>query len=191
MHVPPAPSPADAPSSPSRRRLIVSASLVAAGAALLPWSRMAYAQSPAQASPAELAGFLALSCLLTSRPHLDAALSQRVFVALADGDRNFGFKVRSLADALGRAGITDMKAFKDSAVDKDPDSKALVVLIVSAWYHGYTGTPKSLTSVDDTRFITYTEALMFAPTRDVTVIPTYARAGTDYWAHPPASIATD
>jgi hypothetical protein len=69
--------------------------------------------------------------------------------------------------------------------------KALAVSIVSGWYLGYTGTPVGLAVKDDTQFITYSGALMFEPTRDVTVIPTYARAGTDYWAAAPASIATD
>jgi fructose 5-dehydrogenase small subunit len=179
------------PENPARRRVLISAGLVAAAGALLPWARMAYGQSPAQASPAELDAFLALGQRLTGREHLPADISARLFAALADGDRAFGANVVRLVRALDEAGIKDMRQFKDSAVDRDPSLKALAVSIVSGWYLGYTGTPVGLAVKDDTRFITYTGALMFEPTRDVTVIPTYARAGTDYWAVAPASIATD
>jgi fructose 5-dehydrogenase small subunit len=179
------------PENPARRRVLVSAGLVAAAGALLPWARMAYAASPAQASPAELDAFLKLGQRLTGREHLPPDISARLFAALARGDRAFGENITRLARAMDAAGITDMHRFKGSAVDSDAGLKALAVLIVSGWYLGYTGTPVGLAVKDDTQFITYTGALMFEPTRDVTVIPTYARAGTDYWAAAPASIATD
>ena len=57
--------------------------------------------------------------------------------------------------------------------------------IVSAWYLGYTGTPISLRAEDDTGFVTFTKALMYEPTMDATVRPTYARAGINYWVEPP------
>lgn len=114
-----------------------------------------------------------------------------MFAALAQGDRTFGANVSRLIQAMDAAGIGHMHRFKGSSVDTNPEMKALAVSIVSGWYLGYTGTPVGLAVKDDTQFITYTGALMFEPTRDVTVIPTYARAGTDYWAAAPASIATD
>ncbi|QWT21522.1 sorbitol dehydrogenase family protein [Bacillus sp. NP157] len=181
----------DMPENPARRRILVSAGLVAAAGALLPWSRMAYAATPAQASAAELDAFLTLGRRLTGRDGLPADISARLFVALAGGDRGFPARIAALARALDAAGIDDMRRFKDSPVDRDPDMKALVVSIVSGWYLGYTGEPKSLVAKDDTAFITYTGALMFEPTHDVTVIPTYARAGTDYWAAAPTTIASD
>lgn len=179
------------PENPARRRVLVSAGLVAAAGALLPWARMAYAESPAQASPAQLDAFLKLGQRLTGRPNLPPDISARLFAALARGDRRFGDRVASLARAMDAAGIDDMRRYKGSAVEADPDLKALAISIVSGWYLGYTGTPVGLAVTDDTQFITYTGALMFEPTRDVTVVPTYARAGTDYWAAAPASIATD
>lgn len=179
------------PENPARRRVLISAGLVAAAGALLPWARMVYAESPAQASPAQLDAFLRLGQRLTGREHLPPDISARLFAALAQGDRTFGANVSRLIQAMDAAGISDMHRFKGSSVDTNPEMKALAVSIVSGWYLGYTGTPVGLAVKDDTQFITYTGALMFAPTRDVTVIPTYARAGTDYWAAAPASIATD
>jgi hypothetical protein len=183
--------PHEAPANPARRRVIVSAGLMAAAASLLPWSRMAYGQSPAQASPAELDAFLRLSERLTVRKALPADVSARLYAALAGGDRGFGPRVSALARALDTAGIDDMRRFKGSVVEADPALKKLAVDIVSGWYLGYTGIPVGLAVTDDTQFITYTGALMFDPTHDVTVIPTYARAGTDYWSAAPSSIATD
>jgi hypothetical protein len=179
------------PENPARRRVLLSAGLMAAAAALLPWARMAYADAPAQASPAELDAFLGLGERLTGRAHLPPDISARLFAALAQGNHAFGASVIRLVKAMDIAGIDDMRAFKGSAVDTNPELKALAVSIVSGWYLGYTGTPGGAVVKDDTQFITYTGALMFEPTRDVTVIPTYARAGTDYWAVAPASIATD
>ena len=176
------------PVNQGRRRLLISASMVAAAGALLPWAKMAYGQSPAQASPAELDAFLQLGRRLTGRPELPSDVSARLFAALANGNRDFGRQVTSLSRAMDAAGIDDMHRFKGSAVDTDPAMKALAMSIVSGWYLGYTddGGDKSVP-----QFITYTGALMYAPTIDVTVIPTYARAGTDYWSAAPASIATD
>jgi hypothetical protein len=57
--------------------------------------------------------------------------------------------------------------------------------IVSAWYLGFTGTPISLRAEDDTGFVTFTEARMYAPTMDATVHPSYARGGLNYWVEPP------
>ncbi|MET0255432.1 MAG: sugar dehydrogenase complex small subunit [Luteibacter sp.] len=179
------------PVDAGRRRLLISAGMLAAASALLPWARMAYGQSPAQASPAELDAFLALGRRLTGHSELPADVSARLFAALAAGDRNFGSQVTALARAMEAAGIDDMRRFKGSMVDNDAALKALAVTIVSGWYLGYTGEPKGSGKDDGTRFITYTGALMFRPTIDVTVIPTYARAGTDYWSAAPASIATD
>jgi len=171
-----------------RRRVLISAGMVAAAGALLPWAKMAYGQSAAQASPAELDAFLQLGRRLTGRPALPSDVSTRLFAALARGNRDFGAQVTSLVRAMDAAGIDDMHKFKGSAVDNDAAMKALAVSIVSGWYLGYTGNPDSSA---DAQFITYTGALMYAPTIDVTVIPTYARAGTDYWSAAPASIATD
>jgi hypothetical protein len=176
------------PVNQGRRRLLISASMVAAAGALLPWAKMAYGQSPAQASPAELDAFLQLGRRLTGHPEIQADVSARLFAALARGNRDFGPQVTALARAMDAAGIDDMHKFKGSAVDNDAAMKALAVSIVSGLYLGYTG---DANSTADAQFITYTGALMFGPTHDVTVIPTYARAGTDYWSAAPASIATD
>lgn len=181
----------DSIENPSRRYVLISAGMVATAASLLPWAKMAYAQLPAQASPAELAQFLSLSELLTCRKSLPADVSARLYASLAAGDQTFAARHTSLVKSLADAGIDDMSKFKNSAVDQNPALKALVMQIVSGWYLGYSGTPGPEAAIDNVSFITYTGALMYQPTRDVTVIPTYARGATNYWSQPPASITHD
>lgn len=184
--------PAQTPENLQRRRLLVGAGVAAAGGTLLPLSSLLHAQpAPVKASAADLETFLALSRTLTHHPDLDRGISQRVYVALANDDASFPGKATALANAVKAANITDMSTFKGSAVAQDAGMKALTTTIVSAYYLGYTGEPKGLVNKDNTQFVTYVGALAWAPTKDVTVIPTYARAGTDYWSEPPASIKTD
>ena len=67
----------------------------------------------------------------------------------------------------------------------NPALRETAATIVSAWYLGYTGTPIPLRAEDDTGFVTFTGALMYEPTMDATVRPSYARAGLNYWVEPP------
>jgi hypothetical protein len=71
----------------------------------------------------------------------------------------------------------------------DQSLRDTIVTVVSAWYLGYTGTPIPLRAEDDTGFVTFTEALMYEPTMDATVHPSYARAGLNYWVEPPDFVA--
>jgi hypothetical protein len=176
------------PENPGRRRILISAGLASAAGALLPWGKIAHAQAPAPASPAELEAFHALGQRLTGHDDLPRDVSARLYAALARGNRAYAAQASALASALDKAGIDTMARFQGSAVESDATLKATAMAIISGWYLGYTGEPLDHLAQDDTQFITYQGALMFEPTRDATVIPTYARAGTNYWSEPPPGL---
>ncbi len=136
------------------------------------------------------AAFLALSQRLTGRNELNATISARALAALSAGDEAFLKTAMRLAQAIDQFGLTDMRRFRDFAA-AHPDLSPAAMKIISAWYLGYTGTPEGEANHDDARFVSFAGALMYEPTIDVTIVPTYARGKTDYWVTPPASLASD
>lgn len=72
-----------------------------------------------------------------------------------------------------------------------PEASDIALSIIAAWYLGYAGAPKTDATEDNAQFVTYENALMFRPTVDATVIPSYARGRTNYWAEPPSTIGQD
>lgn len=140
---------------------------------------------------ATAADFLDLARLLTVRPALDAGIAARAFDCLTAEDPAFPDRVTALAAAVRRAGFTDMRGFHAFAGVQDPQIGETAMKIISALYLGYTGTPSGNSTVDDARFVSYQGALMYEPTIDATVIPSFARGATNYWAKPPASVLTD
>ncbi len=130
--------------------------------------------------------FIALSKLATGRSQLDAAAGLRAWTQLVALDPAFPSKVAALVAATKHAGVASMAAFMASSLAQDSALRATMRTVVSAWYLGYTGVPVAVRANDTTGFVTYRGAMMFAPTVDATVLPTYARAGPDYWIDPPA-----
>jgi len=138
---------------------------------------------PAKASDAET--FRTLSAFLTDAPDIDPALAARAFGQLTELDAAFPEKTAALADVVASSLAPSIDDFLAHPASSGSGLRETMVTIVSAWYLGYTGTPVALRAEDDTRFVTFTEALMYGPTMDATVRPTYARAGLDYWVEPP------
>ncbi|WP_312407301.1 sugar dehydrogenase complex small subunit [Rhizobium sp.] len=136
------------------------------------------------------AGFQALSQRLTGRAVLDKVISDRAFAALTAEDVGFPAAAMRLTAALDQAGLVDMREFKQFAA-ANPALAPTAMKIISAWYLGYTGTPEGEANHDDARFVAFAGALMYEPTKDVTIVPTYARGHTNYWVDPPATLATD
>jgi hypothetical protein len=139
----------------------------------------------AEAAPADVDGFRALSSFLTGAPDLDPMLAARAFGQLTELEASFPDKAGALADAVATSGATTMDDFLAGPASGDAGPRDTALTIVSAWYLGYTGTPISLRAEDDTAFVTFTKALMYEPTMDATIRPTYARAGLNYWVEPP------
>lgn len=174
----------------TRRELLGGMAAVSA-AAFFPWATRAWADNPDAISEQAIQDFLSLSERLTGREALDARIAGRVWQALLDDDERFADRQRLLAQAMDDANLMDMRNFKAFAATQPEALTQTAIAIISAWYLGFTGNAEGHSATDNTRFITYTGALMFEPTIDATVIPTYSRGHSDYWVDPPASIATD
>lgn len=134
--------------------------------------------------------FLTLSQILTGRKALDPVISARALSALAQEDAAFSARAGQLHHAITQARFTDMRNYR-AFIAGHADLAPVAVTIISAWYLGYTGTPEGEASTDNARFVTYAGALMYQPTMDATVIPTFSRGHTNYWVNPPATLATD
>ncbi|OWQ47476.1 hypothetical protein CDL60_08585 [Roseateles noduli] len=175
----------------SRRSLLEMASLagtaLALGGAGLLAAReglaatAAGAASAAGAAPAAAAlpaaDFLRLSIFLTGGQPLDATLAGRYQVALAKRDPQFGDSARALLGLMATSKAATVEALLEQPALQDT-LRALTTRIVSAWYLGIVGQDA------DAELISYAEALMYRPTRDVLVVPTYG-AGPDSWGDQP------
>jgi len=171
----------------TRRQLLKSGVYLSGFAALNPL--LSWAVPPAQSS--DTAAFYTLSLLLTGRAQLSQVVTQRALHCLSEEDAHFPSHMQQLVKALADAGITHADQLNGHPIMSEAGTGATAKKIISAWYLGFTGTPVAQRAVDNTRFVTYTDALMYAPTIDATVIPTYSRGHTNYWTQPPATIKND
>lgn len=166
-----------------RRDFIRGGMMIGAGLALLPYGRQSLASTLSD-------DFMRLSLLLTGRTTLSSAQGERIYRALILNSDQFPSMVKALQQAIAGDGFTDMINFHAFAGRHQAQIRDTAMTIISAWYLGYAGTP-SHSGKDDARFIAFQDALMYQPTLDATVIPTYSRGETNYWVNPPASIARD
>ncbi|QHI95061.1 hypothetical protein GT348_00915 [Aristophania vespae] len=145
---------------------------------------------PSFAAQTQSFDFLELSEFLTGRKNLNANIAARAYAALTAEDSSFAAKVARLDKTIRHENLHDMTEFSAFA-SRYPDLQPIAIKIISAWYLGYTGTPSMNILKDDARFVTYENALMYEPTIDATVIPSFSRGHTNYWGKPPSSLATD
>lgn len=144
--------------------------------------------APAPSTPP--AGFVAMGRFVTGSDLTDEAAIGRAWAQLVALDAGFGDAVTQFQQAVQGAGLANMAAFLASPLGKQDALVKTARTITSAFYLGYTGTPGDHVVKDDTGFVTFVGALMWRPTIDATVIPTYARGGTDYWIRPPEGTPT-
>ncbi|MBF0890924.1 hypothetical protein HKD28_05735 [Gluconobacter sp. LMG 1744] len=136
--------------------------------------------------------FHQLCVVLTGKDNFNPEFSRRILKAFTQKDSNFPVRANDLRESLKAADLTDMSNFASYA-QQNKDLASVALSIISACYLGYTGTPAMDATpavghpVDDATFITYVGALMYAPTKDTTVIPSYARGRTNYWVNPPSA----
>ena len=169
----------------SRRRFITMASLSAASLVTYSINKKTFAaQLSAVESPISTNEFLSLSELLTGRQHLDLGIAKRALNALVAVDKQFAAKAKKLNQAIVDAKFVDMTQF-DSQFSHDPQLKQIAISIISAWYLGYTGTPEGESNHDNAQYVSYQDALMYQPTLDATIVPTFSRGHTNYWVEPP------
>lgn len=159
-----------------RRDLLLgfASTLLLAGVAAGGAGRLLADPAPASVPPA----FIAMSRFVTGSSLLDDATVLRAWTQLLALDAAFPAAVDRLRNAVRDAKVADMKAMLASPLGKDAGLMATVRTITATWYLGYTG--------EKTGFVTFAGALMWRPTIDATVIPTYSRGATDFWVDPPA-----
>jgi hypothetical protein len=164
-------------SDPHPRRDFLRAGAYAACslALLAPASLIARAPPAAGATPSAQA-HVALCRFLCGFPKLDPHLVARAFAALSATDRGFVARAEALRLAITTAGLPDVQAFRDSPLYADATHRATALGLLGAFYLGVVGTG------DAAHLIAYEASLMFAPTQNVTPIPSYACGGPGYWA---------
>jgi hypothetical protein len=162
-----------------RRKLLktsVALGVVSGMMAYVPFKSVFAAADAAPASPAAAAAFQKLSQFLTSKP-LNAVLAQRYYDALKKRDPGLDKSVAALGALVEQAKLAHMDdylALPD--VDKGLDTCAKT--IVKSMYLGV------VSDDEKAELIAYKEALMYKPTEDVLVVPTYGR-GPESWGTKP------
>ncbi|MEG3130293.1 sugar dehydrogenase complex small subunit [Pantoea cypripedii] len=162
----------------SRRRLLQGMGILSLGA-------MCNTIFPARGLAAELMAdnpFLAISSFLVSRP-VSPILGQRYYAALTKHDAQFSQKLDALHTLLQQQHFSHVDDFL-AATSQDNADWQTARTIISAWYSGVVG------DGSDLELIAYADALMYLPTRDVLVVPTYG-GGPFFWAvTEPGKVAT-
>ncbi|ERK09062.1 2-Keto-D-gluconate dehydrogenase, membrane-bound, gamma subunit [Pantoea sp. AS-PWVM4] len=153
----------------SRRRLLQGMGILSLGA-------MCNSLFPARALAADQladSGFLQVSQFLVSRP-CGPLLGQRYYDALTRHDAQFSQKLSSLKTLLQQRNFSHVDDFLAAFTADNSDWQTAKTLI-SAWYTGVVG------SGSDLELIAYADAMMYLPTKDILVVPTYG-GGPFYWA---------
>ena len=181
---PVSPFPAPALDNPARRTLVKGAlawTVLGAALAPLPIRRALAAVQDGAAAPAALSpalqAFQRASVFLTGK-EVSAVMAARCHAALAKRMPNIdavASNVNALIEQKQLKHMDDYLALTDVDPKLDHDAKE----IVRALYLGVVGDDA------DAELFAYEEALMYDPTRDVLVVPTYGR-GFNTWGPKPA-----
>jgi hypothetical protein len=131
----------------------------------------------ATGAPIDAADLLALSIAIIGPKADDRRLSDAFHRAFTDADPAFLVRAAVLFREIRTANISAPDAFSASALAKDMTFRATATALTAAWYLGHV-------AHDDHggKVVAYEKALMWAPTSDITVIPSYSRGAPDYWA---------
>lgn len=167
-----------------RRRFLTSSTAAALGVAGTCSGAIMAQPSPSRSSdsgvsPESRETFRRVAAILTDRPQLDTRLAASALAALAAQDQTFVSSLSELAATLDRENIENAEKFVRSDIAREQPLASTARDIVSALYTGRVGKGAQA------RLVAFEMALMYEPTREVTVIPTYARGGRDYWVAPP------
>ncbi len=132
---------------------------------------------PSMAAEASHPEFMRLSQFLTGKDGLDEVLGGRYYAALAKRHPQIGADVAGLLKVIDTTKAANMDALL-ALPDFDKAMKASATTIVSAWYLGIVG------EAADAELISYSDALMYRPTRGILIVPTYG-AGPNAWGEKP------
>lgn len=142
----------------------------------------AFAQSQSSTSAIDVDGLHQLSVAVIGPRANDHLLAAAYHAAFAEIQPDFLKRAASLAAAMKAAGLSTPDAFSSSALVQDPVQHATAIALTAAWYLGH------VEDDDHGQPVAYEKALMWGPTSDIMVIPSYARGGPDYWAHQESQI---
>jgi hypothetical protein len=165
-------SPSRAGQQISRRtvaKIAAATTALAAAGVLRPATALAEGEAQAR--------FVRISEFLTRRK-LDPLLGARYYTALKKHKARFDDDVSRLMGEVDQAKAVDVDAFLASP-QLDAASLAAATTIISAWYMGVVGDGA------DTELVTYADALMYAPTRGILVVPSYG-SGPNSWGDKPS-----
>lgn len=140
----------------------------------------------AQTASASAAAVAQVARVLTGRPDLPEDIVARAQACQQDLDPGFGARLQVLVSAIGKASPDHREQV--IAGLSDDDAKTAVELI-SPLYLGYTGSPSPVKAIDNAKFVTFLDALMYEPTADNSIRPSYARGGPNYWIEAPVGVS--
>ncbi len=151
------------------------------GAAITAASGLGFLK-PAFGSPSSLGAFMVLSEFLVDHKGLNVQFGERLFTALQRHDSSFAVSMQSLVKKITKSNSVNVDMFLGGLLDQDKALSLTAAAIVLSWYIGTVGTGALAETIG------YEEALMFAPTQGITVVPTYG-GSPNYWvATPPAGL---
>lgn len=135
--------------------------------------------------PNASADVVAAARILTGRASLSEAAIARAATFQGELDKTFPDRLAALAKAISGGASKDREAAIAGLSQADA---ATAVQLISPLYLGYTGAPSTDNMVDNAKFVTFLEALMFEPTADNVPRPSYAIGGPNYWAAVPHGV---
>ena len=165
-----------APGTLDRRSFVLQATVLMSG--LIVSSAMA-APVVTDASGIQLKEVKEIAGFLTGKSDLSDDLVSRAYTALLAEYTGFDRRLNNLIAHIHMVGLSDVEAFKNSSLAADPELMGTATAVVGALYTGRVGAGYQ------GHFVAYKDALMYRPTADVSVIPTYAHWGPGYWLENP------
>lgn len=173
------------PADPFRRRLL-QGTLAGIGLAWLPWDTLlADGASASVAADVRASSDWDQLVQWLTAADLDAAVLLRGHQALAATRTGFESAWPGLLAAMRQQGLHDPDALAASPLFHQEPQRATALAIISAFYLGHAGED------DQRQLVSYEQALMYPPTLDITVIPTYARGGYNDWVAAPPTGTTE
>lgn len=163
----------------SRRKLLAFSSACLTIAAIGTTAKGS-AQDVVASNRDSISNFMQLSTFATGHKNLDLNIGSALLLAFEAQTHDFSDQVTALLEQISKNSYQDIEAL-DAGLSNAPLHSTLLQ-IIRAWYSGV------IESGTNAKVYAFEKALMYQPSRDVVVIPTYAHNGPNYWVSAPASV---
>ena len=130
--------------------------------------------------------FLQLVRVLTGQMDLPEALIMHVKEILSADDPSFLPRVTQL---ISRIDDPELSKRNEIIATLSENEVSVVTEIISPLYLGYIGKPENVKAIDNAKFVTFLHALMYEPTRDNLIRPSYSQRPPDYWVQVPEGVS--